>query len=218
MALPVVFTGNVNPTGEELDLDLNTLGGLVPTPCTAAGTNTITLTPLANTPTPSYISFSQYTAVAAATNTGPVTAQVGALAALNVYKDTANGPILLTGMEIVLNTKLWLMYDPALNTGSGGFHLISPPGISTRDHTTTASISLAALLPQSGTTATVLVGGTSIGDIVTLGYPSLVSVGLSWLGYVNNAGTVTLNVFNSFSLATVTPNAGNYTVNTRGYT
>ena len=53
---------------------------------------------------------------------------------------------------------------------------------------------------------------------MTLGFPSLVSIGLAWNGYVNNAGTVTLTVFNLFSVGTVTPNPGFYTVNARGFT
>jgi hypothetical protein len=219
MPLPTAFTGNVTPTGEELDGDLAALGALTPIPCVAAGTNTITLIPDANTPTvTAYASFTQFTAVAAGTNTGPVTAQVGSLASLSVYKDTADGPVPLTGGEIVLNTKLWLMYDPALNSGAGGFHLISPVGLVTRNLHTTASISITAIPPFSGSTATVLLAGCSIGDIVTLGFPSLASIGLSWQGYVNNAGTITLNVFNLFSLATVTPNVGVYTLETRGFT
>jgi len=104
-----------------------------------------------------------------------------------------------------------------LNSGAGGFHLVGPIASTTRNHTTTASIGLAALLPQTGTTATILLAGTSIGDIVTIGFPSLVSVGLAWGGYVNNAGTVTLNAFNMGS-GTITPNAGTYRVAAVGYT
>jgi hypothetical protein len=219
MALPFAFTGNITPTGEQLDADLAALGALTPIPCTAAGTNNITLTPLANTPSiTAYASFMQFTAIAAATNTQAVVAQIGTLPSLPVYKDTGNGPIALSGLEIVANTKLWLMYDPALNAGAGGFHLISPPSLNTRSAMATVSLSLAALLPQTGTTAVVAVSPTSIGDIVDIGYPSLVSIGLSWLAYVNNPGTVTLNVFNPSSTATITPNPGFYRVATRGFT
>jgi len=218
MALPTAFTGNLTPTGEELDADLAALGALTPIPCTVAGTNTITFTPLANTPTVSaYSSYMQFTGIATATNTGAVTAVIGSLTGLSVYKDTIVGPVALSGGEIVINCKIILMYDPTLNGGAGGFHLISTPSGVTRDHTTIASISLAALLPQTGTTSTVLLGGTSIGDIVSIGFPSLASVALAWNGYVNNAGTVTLNTFN-MSSGTVTAPSGVYTVNARGYT
>jgi len=218
MALPTQFTGNTSPTGEELDADLAALGALTPIPCTASGSNVIALTPNALTPTvTAYAPYSQFTGIAAGTNTGNVTAQVGSLAALSVYKDTINGPVQLTGSEIVLNTKLILMYDPTLNSGAGGFHLVVQVASSTRDHTTTASISLAALAPFTGTLTTIQLGGTSIGDIVSIGFPSLASIGLAWSGYVNNAGTVTLTVFNLFSIATVTPNPGIYTINARGF-
>lgn len=215
MALPFAFTGNVTPTGEQLDANFAALGALVPIPCGVAGTNAITLTPEADTPTPAYAPYAQYTGIAAGTNTLAVKAQIGALALLDVYKDTVAGPVLLSGGEIVLNTKLILMYDPALAGGAGGFHLVSPPSANTRVHHTTAAIAFGALLPQTGTTATVLLGGTSVGDIVGIGFPSLVSVGLNWNGYVNNAGTVTLVAFN-MSAGTVTPNAGNYAIETRG--
>jgi hypothetical protein len=217
MALPSTFTGNVTPTGEELDANFNALGALTPIPCSVSGTNAITLTPEANTPTVSaYANYAQFTGVAAGTNTTTVTAQVGAIPALTVYKDTIAGPVALSGSEIVQNTKLILMYDSTLNSGAGGFHLISPPSATTRNHTTTASIGLASLAPQTGESTTILLGGTSVGDIVNIGFPSLVSIGLTWNGYVNNAGTVTLNAFNMTS-GSVTPNAGIYRINVTGY-
>jgi hypothetical protein len=216
MALPFAFTGNVAPTGEELDADLAALGALVPIPCTVSGTNLITMTPLANTPTTSYQPYSQYVGIASATNTGPVNAQVGSLPSLPVYKDTqAIGTDTLTGREIVAGTKLWLMYDPALNSNTGGFHLIGPQVPYTRTNNTTVSLAVGSLPPQSGSVAIVTLSNTSIGDIIDIGFPASVTAGLHWQGYVPNAGTVALNVFN-MSAATITPNAGNYTVANRG--
>ena len=213
MALPTTFTGNLTPTGEQLDGNFSALGALTPIPCVVSGTSALTFTPLANVPAvPAYSNYMQFTGVSAGTNAGAATAQVGALAPLSIYKDSASGSVLLTGGELVTGTKIILMYDAALN----GFHLIAPIGFFARTHTTTASISLAALLPQTGTTATVTLSGTSVGDIVNLGYPSLVSVGLTWSGYVNNAGTITLNAFNATS-GTVTPNAGTYRIVTQGF-
>jgi hypothetical protein len=216
MALPFAFTVNTTPTGEQLDADLAALGALTPIPCVVAGSNNISLTPEANTPVPAYAPYSQFSGVAAGTNNTQVTAQVGSLAALAVYKDTIVGPVQLSGGEIVQNTKLLLMYDPTLNAGSGGFHLISPASANVRTHNTVASIALAALLPQTGTVAIVPLAGTSIGDVIDIGFPASVSVGLAYVGYVPNAGTVNLNIFNMTS-GTVTPNAGNYTVAARGY-
>lgn len=218
MALPSTFTGNVTPTGEELDANFNALGALTPIPCVVSGTSAIVMTPEPNTPSvAAYSNYMQFTGVAAGTNPGAVTAAVGSLPALSVYKDTINGPVLLTGSEIVTNTKLILMYDSTLNSGAGGFHLVGPIASTTRNHTTTASIALAALLPQTGTTATILLAGTSVGDIVSIGFPASVSVGMSWLGFVGTTGTVTLNAFNCTS-GTVTPNAGTYRIAVTGYT
>lgn len=219
MALPTQFTGNTSPTGEQLDADLAALGALTPIPCSVSGTNDLTLTALANVPTiPAYSNYMQFTGVVAITNTAAMTANVASLGQLNIYKDTYLGPVALTGGEAVAGTKLILMYDKALNGGAGGFHLISPAWPQTRTRTTISSLALAALLPQSGTTATITMGGTSIGDIVSIGFPSTSSIGLVWNGFVPNAGSVVLQVFNTFSAATVTPVPGNYTVLTQGFT
>jgi hypothetical protein len=218
MALPYAFTNNTSPTGEELDADLAALGALTPIPCTIAGTNTLTLATNTNTPTVSaYANYGLFTGIAAATNTGSATGAVGSLAALNIYKDTIGGPVLLSGGEIVINTKVLLMYDSTLNTGAGGFHLIAPPSVATRVKTTTASITLGAILPQQGSTATVTLGGTSVADVISIGFPASPSIGLNWQGFVPNAGTVVLQVFNLFAAVTVTPSAGSYRVTAQGY-
>lgn len=131
MALPYQFYNATNPTGAQLDSDLAALGNLTPIPCVAAGTNTINLTPIANTPTISaYATGMQFTAVAASTNTGASTGKVGSLATSSIYKNSANGPIPLSGGEIVASVAFTLMYDSALNGGSGGFHLMIAPVIS----------------------------------------------------------------------------------------
>jgi hypothetical protein len=86
MSLPFAFTGNVTPTGEQLDADLAALGALTPIPCTVSGTNTISLTPIGNVPNvAAYANYGQFSGVAAATNTGAVTVAVGSLAPLAVY-------------------------------------------------------------------------------------------------------------------------------------
>lgn len=216
--LPYSFSNNTAPTGPQLDADLAALGAIGVVPCTVSGTNTIALTQQANTPTVAgYANYMQFSGVAAATNTGAVTAAVVALGALSVYKDTILGPSALTGGEIVQNTALVLMYDSALNSGAGGFHLISPPSRAVRDLTTTASITLGAMLPQTGSIATITLGGTSVGDVIGIGFPASPSIGISWAGYVPNAGTVVVQAFNLFAAATVTPTAGLYRISARGY-
>jgi hypothetical protein len=51
MALPTAFSNNTAPTGPELDGNFAAVGALTVIPCTVAGTNTLVLTPNANTPT-----------------------------------------------------------------------------------------------------------------------------------------------------------------------
>lgn len=131
MALPTLFANATDATGQQLDNNFAALGALTPIPCTASGANTIVLAANANTPTvAAYSNYMQFTGVAAQSNTGATTAKLGALATLSVYKASPGGPIALTGGEIVAGTAFTLMYDSALNSGSGGFHLMGTAAIS----------------------------------------------------------------------------------------
>ena len=147
------------------------------------------------------------------TNTGPVTATVGSVGFLNVYKDTPGGPALLTGGEIVALNAFSLRYDPALNTGAGGFHLTS----STAD--TSIAISPTSVQINSGSTITNFLTGNSPtltftaapgwgsqdqtftltglppaipvpGDFVQVVSPSLAAAGINYTGYVNSIGSL----------------------------
>src|ERR1700691_2684327 len=94
-------------------------------PASVSGTNTLVLTVTATQPPiAAYANYVSFSAVASATNTGATTAQVGALAALPGYKDSITGPVALVGGEIVAGNLFILVYDNALNTGAGGFHLV----------------------------------------------------------------------------------------------
>lgn len=150
MALPVQFASLSSPTMNQLDLNFNALGALTPIPCAVAGTNALTLTPAANTPAvAAYANYMQFTGIAAATSTGLMTAQVGALAALNVYADSSSGVAQATTGQVVLNTAFTLMYDSTLNAGAGGFHLLS-------------AVAVGSFLPLAGGTLTGALKGTSI--------------------------------------------------------
>jgi hypothetical protein len=128
MALPFLFANVSSATGANLDADFAALGNLCVLPCTVAGTNTLTLTLNANTPTLSaYSNYMVFVGISSAANTSAVTAQVGALSALPVYKDTIAGPAALTGGEFVANNSFLLTYDSVLNSGSGGFHMSTAP-------------------------------------------------------------------------------------------
>jgi len=101
-------------------------------PCTAAGTNALTLTPIGSAPTfTSYQNFTTARFIAVANSTGAMTAQFGALAFLNVYlgdlaTQAGSGAVNL-GQEYVL------VFVQSLNAGAGGFVLeqASVPGAGT---------------------------------------------------------------------------------------
>jgi hypothetical protein len=128
MALPYLIGLLTTANTGMIDANFNAIGDITPIPCSAAGSNTIALTPATNTPTVNpYNQAQTFVAIAASSNTGATTAAVGALAALNVYKDTGSGPVALTGSEIIANNAFFLTYDAALDSGAGGFHLNTGP-------------------------------------------------------------------------------------------
>lgn len=150
MALPFLFFNVTQATGAQLDANFAALGVLTPIPGTAAGTNTIVITPAANTPAISaYSTGMQFTGIAAATNTGASTGKIGSLATLPIYKASVAGPVPLTGGEIISGTSFTLLYDAALNSGAGGFHLLSAPIVSAAGGT------ISGLLLGTGTAASI---------------------------------------------------------------
>jgi hypothetical protein len=125
MTLPTQFAAQTLSTGQQLDDNFAAVGALGAIPCLIAGTNAIVLTPAVNTPTVSaYANNRLFGGIAAASNTGAVTAQVGGLAALAVFQDATGGPSPLIGGEMIAGNYVLLGYDSALAGGAGGFHLI----------------------------------------------------------------------------------------------
>jgi hypothetical protein len=132
MSLPYTFANLTTAQLNYLDANFAALGALTPIPCSTAGTNALALTPLANSPTVTqYANYGAFSGVVAVTNTTAVTAQVGSLPALAVYKDTSAGPAVLTGGELVAGNAFYLVYDAALNSNTGGFHFNSLFGVVT---------------------------------------------------------------------------------------
>jgi hypothetical protein len=128
MPLPFTFQSSNSPDLVWLDDNFATLGYMVTIPCTLAGTNTITLTPVSYAPTlASYPEYQIFAGVyIAAANTGATTAQVVGLSALPVYKQGSAGPIALAGGELIFANIALFLYDSNLDSGAGGFHLINP--------------------------------------------------------------------------------------------
>lgn len=193
-------------------------------PVTLAGTNTITGTQqtsgsgsLATTiAITAYQNGMQFCGIAVQTNTGATTFQVGALAALNVYKPSASGPVALAGGEIVQNCALTLYYDSTLNAGAGGFHLISALtavlgmtilpafvrasvgiqiGASTQPTLTalnngSATLAFTSIVPGDTQEKLFSMTGVSLSDRIAWNFPQPVSSGLVLTGYVVAANTV----------------------------
>jgi hypothetical protein len=94
-------------------------------PCTCTNSsNVYQLTPFPAPPSfnlPAYSDYSIYTFVASAGSTGSVTAQVGALGTINVYK--SNGSTQAGNGDIVHNDLYLLIYNSNLNSAAGGFVL-----------------------------------------------------------------------------------------------
>lgn len=124
------FQNNTQNQLAALDNNFTTFGALVPIPVGVSGSNVLTLTPNAaglvpSVPLQAYVTNVVFNGVAAATNTGPVTATYGSLGQLPVFKDGPSGPVQLTGNEIIQNCAFSLRVDLALNSGNGGYHLTS---------------------------------------------------------------------------------------------
>jgi hypothetical protein len=130
MALPFIFNNLAagNQPASDLDTNFNAVGFMAITQCTATGTNSITLVPNSNQPTiAAYANYQQFSFVPAGASTGSVTIAVNSLAALNVYlsdgaTQAASGTF-STSMVVVV------AYNSALNSGAGGFIILSAQGI-----------------------------------------------------------------------------------------
>lgn len=237
MPVPTTFGALTTPpgaTGTELDNCIAFAANLGTLPTTIAGTNALTLTLSSTAPTvAAYFNYARFSGVAAADNAAEVTAQVGALAPLNVYKDSINGPVVLSGGEIQAGSLIILTYDSALNAGSGGFHLqtgsaalkgqtINPGALVFGGASGTLSASAATLSAMLTRTATVTFSvtpsltsndviatlpGVSLGDtiMVTPYSPSPIA-GAGYAGYFAAAGSLSVRQFNmtAASLAATT--------------
>ena len=103
------------------DQSLSDMGSLGIIPCTAAGTNAITLTPIVSVFAPNVVlpnSLQLFSFLATATSTGAVTIQIGSSGALKFYPDG----VTQAGAGGVQSGLLYVvMYNLALNSGAGGF-------------------------------------------------------------------------------------------------
>lgn len=200
MALPTLFANLTSATGAQLDGDFAALGAITPIASTLSGTNVLVFTPVANTPTVTgYAQGLILWGVAAAANTGATTASTGSLAALPVYKDTTAGPIALVGGEIAAGNVVFLIYDAALASGAGGWHLSAVPMPATTTGSgntvlaTAPTLSAVVLTTAGYTVATLPTAATHKGQIayVTDASVATASVGAALTG----GGSNTMPVF-----------------------
>lgn len=238
------FANDTTPALPDLDQNFKAFGVLAPIPCSIAGTDNLTFTQnvagqAASISLIAYENQVQICGIAAGTNTTTVTARLGALAALPVYKDTISGPVALSGGEIITGNSLTLRYDSSLNSGNGGWHLVSgQQGVGNTINPslvrasigvqigTTLQPTLTALLSQAATlTYTSIVPGSSqdqsfsmtgllASDMLAFGLPVPASTGLSYSGYHGGGATVTVRALNATAGSTITP--GTITVNVMG--
>jgi endosialidase-like protein len=109
------------------DQSLADMGSLGITPCTAAGTNAIVLTPIAsvfppNIQTPQALQ--AFSFVAAASSTSSVTIQVGSLVAKPLYR--MDGVTQATTGDLTATVTYIINYNAALNGAAGGFQILAP--------------------------------------------------------------------------------------------
>lgn len=153
------------------DQSLADMGSLGVIPCTAAGTNAITLTPIAavfapNVTTP--VALQSFSFLAAATSTGPVTVQVGATGALKLYK--ADGLTQVGSSDLQSGYLYEISYNAALNSSAGGFQISGSAGSAG----TTQYITAGATITVAATDSLIIIN-KSVGSATTVNMPAALS-------------------------------------------
>ena len=125
MSFPVVFANLAagNQPASYFDTMFNVTGQQGNIPCTASGTNAITLTPNTNYYLPASYTNAQIASFkAVATSSGAVTVQIGGLALVKLF--TGAGVQANSG-DVVLNTHYAVQYWGDLDSGAGGFIILN---------------------------------------------------------------------------------------------
>lgn len=233
------FANDSSPALPDLDQNFNAAFLLTPVPCSVAGTNVLTLTQnaagqAASGTIAAYANGLQICGVASATNSAAATAQLGALASLNIYKDSIAGPVALSGNEIVQACAFTLRYDSALNSNAGGWHLIAnitstgntinpalvraSVGVQVGASTTPTltgmfsgggTLAFTSIVPGATQDQTFTLAGLLSTDGLAMSFPLPVSSGLTFSSYFaagnTVTGTVTVRCANVTAASTITP-------------
>lgn len=108
-----------NQPASLLDTMFNIVGGMGSIPCTATGTNAITLTPVTNYYQPaSYQNFQMITWKMPASLTGSATVQLGPLGVVKLFMPSG---VQANSGDLSINTKVIAMFAADLDGGNGGF-------------------------------------------------------------------------------------------------
>jgi len=121
MAFPTIFANLSagNQPASLLDTMFNIAGAAGAIPCTAAGTNAITLTPITNFYQPgAYANYQMVSFVAASNATGAVTIRLGALAFVKLFMPSG---LQASSGDINSNSFYIAAFNAALDSGNGGF-------------------------------------------------------------------------------------------------
>lgn len=180
MAYSFVFGNAASPIAlSNLDDVFNEAGLLGTIPCDVTGTNTLTMTPSQSSGTPPLVlqPLLRVSGLAANSNTGATTANVAAGGALNVYKDSATGPVALTGGEIVAGNYFVLAYDQTLNGNAGGWHLDN--SLTAGAPSGTAGGDLSGTYPNPTVSN---INGVALGSTTATAGRLLVASGTQWVG------------------------------------
>lgn len=175
----------------DLDNNLNYAVAMGVIPCAVTGTNTLTLTPVAaRTPSvTSYANHMTFGGIITNTNSGAVTLQVGTLPALAVYSDTSTGPVVLVGGELAAGNFAMFVYDSALNSGAGGFHVRSNSWLALSGGTVTGNLTVTGNVSLGTLSSLHIDGGATITNILTT--TSSLSFAIAGNSYVDNTITLT---------------------------
>ncbi len=231
------FGNDTTPNLGDLDITIATVSNAAPIACAVSGANALTLTPNAggqmpSSPLTAYVNGMLFSGIAAQTNTGDTTANVGAISNLTVFVDTVAGPANCGGGEIIAGCAFTLRYDSALASGNGGFHLTSSTqnvhqpvtiGGGTIDSLYGGVAALTFTVVPANTTQdhTFTVTGSrvpAVGKAMGVSPPSLAVSGLVFYGQVVAMGSVssvastsTLNIrAANVTAGSLTPPSGNY--------
>lgn len=160
-----------------------------------------------------YVTGETFRAICNASCTGASTLNIGALGALNIYKSSSAGPVVLISGDLQATEAYEFMYDAALNSAAGGFHVrgVSSSGgvTSIADATNgglsfsgstgavTAKVAPADAVAKTAPTASdlIVIGDAASSNVVSKSTIAQVQAVAGWKGSLTAGTAVTLNPY-----------------------